>query len=81
MEVEESRLELAPWTNYINVEEVPRVSGNSWWEMCEISMKNVILVRPDEHIGWRIESDMVRDPDSEVRRVFSQILCLHSDHA
>jgi hypothetical protein len=77
VEVEESRSELAPWTNYVNVEELPRVSCNSWWEMCQISRKNVILVRPDEHIAWRTEWDMVRDADSEVRGVFSQILCLN----
>ncbi|KAF8755819.1 hypothetical protein HU200_011291 [Digitaria exilis] len=76
-EVEESKSELAPWTNYVDVEEVPMVSGSSWWEMCRISRKNVILVRPDEHIAWRMESDMMRDADSEVRRVFSQILCLN----
>lgn len=76
-ELEESRSELAPWTNHVNVEELPRVSGSSWWEMCRISRKNVLLVRPDEHIAWRIESDMVRDAESEVRRVFSHILCLN----
>ncbi|CAL4946099.1 unnamed protein product [Urochloa decumbens] len=80
VEVEESRSELEPWTNYVDVEEVPRVSGNSWWEMCQVSRKNVILVRPDEHIAWRMESDMVRDADSEVRGVFSQILCLNCHH-
>lgn len=76
--VEESRSELAPWTNYIDFEEVPRVLGNSWWEMCKISRKSVILVRPDEHIAWRAESDVVGDAEPEVRRVFSQILCLNS---
>lgn len=76
-EVEQSRSELVPWTNYVDVEEVPLVSDNSWWEMCRISRKNVILVRPDEHIAWRRESDMMRDADSEVRRVFSQIMCLN----
>uniref|UniRef100_A0A0A9DBL2 FAD-binding domain-containing protein n=1 Tax=Arundo donax TaxID=35708 RepID=A0A0A9DBL2_ARUDO len=77
-EVVKSRSELAPWTNYVDVEEVPRVPGNSWWEMCQISSKSVILVRPDEHIAWRIESDMATDADSEVRRVFSQIMRLNS---
>ncbi|CAO1946927.1 unnamed protein product [Urochloa humidicola] len=77
VEVEESRSELEPWTNYVDVEEVPRIPGNSWWEMCQISRKNVILVRPDEHIAWRTESGVVGDADSEVRRVFSQVLCLN----
>jgi hypothetical protein len=76
--LEGSRSELAPWTNYVDVEEVPRAPGNSWWEMCKISRKSVVLVRPDEHVAWRTESDVVRDAESEVRRVFSQILCLNS---
>lgn len=76
-EVEESGSELASWTNYVNVEEVPKVSGGSWWEMCRISRKNAILVRPDEHIAWITESDMVRDAETEIRRVFSCILRLN----
>jgi hypothetical protein len=78
VEMEESRSELAPWTNCVDVEEVPRAPVNSWWELCQISRKSVVLVRPDEHIAWRTESDMVRDAGSEVRRVFSHILCLNS---
>uniref|UniRef100_A0A0D3EXH1 FAD-binding domain-containing protein n=1 Tax=Oryza barthii TaxID=65489 RepID=A0A0D3EXH1_9ORYZ len=76
--VKGSRSELAPWTNYVDVEEVPRAPVNSWWEMCQITSKSVILVRPDEHIAWRTESDRVTDADSEVRRVFSEVLCLTS---
>jgi hypothetical protein len=77
--LEGSGSELAPWTNYVDVEEVPRDPGNSWWEMCKISRKSVILVRPYEHVAWRTESDVVGDAESEVRRVFSQILCLNAN--
>lgn len=74
-EVKGSISELAPWTNYVDVEEIPRATVNSsWWEICQVSNRSVILVRPDEHIAWRTETDMVRDACSEVRRVFSQIL-------
>nr|BAK05913.1 predicted protein [Hordeum vulgare subsp. vulgare] len=74
-EVKGSISELAPWTNYVDVEEIPRATVNSsWWEICQVSNRSVILVRPDEHIAWRAETDMVRDACSEVRRVFSQIL-------
>lgn len=76
-EVKGSISDLAPWTNYVDVEEMPRAPVNSWWEMCHVSNKSVILVRPDEHIAWRTEPDMVRDAHSEVRRVFSQILSLN----
>uniref|UniRef100_A0A0D9X1X9 FAD-binding domain-containing protein n=1 Tax=Leersia perrieri TaxID=77586 RepID=A0A0D9X1X9_9ORYZ len=69
-----SRSELAPWTNYVDVEEVSRAPVNSWWEMCQITSKSVILVRPDEHVAWRTESDRVKDADSEVRRVFTKVL-------
>ncbi|KAL5222022.1 hypothetical protein ABZP36_026735 [Zizania latifolia] len=71
-----SRSELAPWTNYVDVEEIPRASVNSWWETCQINRKSIILVRPDEHVAWRTESDRVKDADSEIRRVFSNVLCL-----
>ncbi|KAI5007083.1 hypothetical protein ZWY2020_047031 [Hordeum vulgare] len=71
-EVKGSISELAPWTNYVDVEEIPRATVNSsWWEICQVSNRSVILVRPDEHIAWRTETDMVRDACSEVRRVFS----------
>jgi hypothetical protein len=76
-EVKGSISELAPWTNYVDVEEMPRAPVNSWWEMCQVSNKSVILVRPDEHIAWRTEPDMVSDAHSEVRRVFSQIFSLN----
>jgi hypothetical protein len=75
-EVKGSSYELAHWTNYVDVEEIPRAPVNSWWEMCQVSNRSVILVRPDEHIAWKTEPDMVRDAHSEVRRVFSQILSL-----
>uniref|UniRef100_A0A0E0CBQ0 FAD-binding domain-containing protein n=1 Tax=Oryza meridionalis TaxID=40149 RepID=A0A0E0CBQ0_9ORYZ len=76
--VKGSRSELTPWTNYVDVEEVPRAPVNSWWEMCQITSKSVILVRPDAHIAWKTQSDRVTDADSEVRRVFSEVLCLTS---
>lgn len=78
VEAKGSISELAPWTNYVDVEEIPRATVNSsWWEMCRVSNRSVILVRPDEHIAWRTEPDMVRDAYSDIRRVFSQILSLN----
>uniref|UniRef100_A0A453G3R3 FAD-binding domain-containing protein n=1 Tax=Aegilops tauschii subsp. strangulata TaxID=200361 RepID=A0A453G3R3_AEGTS len=78
VEAKGSISELAPWTNYVDVEEIPRATVNSsWWEMYQVSNRSVILVRPDEHIAWRTEPDMVRDAYSDVRRVFSQILSLN----
>lgn len=69
-----SQSELEPWKNYIDVEEVKR--DCSWWDMCCLTNKGVLLVRPDEHIAWRTESDMVADAGSEAENVLSKILGL-----
>lgn len=69
-----SRTELEPWENYIDVEEVKR--DCSWWDVCCSTNKGVLLVRPDEHIAWRTESDRVADAGSEAENVLSQILGL-----
>lgn len=69
-----SRTELEPLKNYVDVEEVERSSVQSWWEMCQMTSKGVILVRPDDHIGWSTELDGVEDLVQQVERVFSKIL-------
>ncbi|KAM0932169.1 putative 2,4-dichlorophenol 6-monooxygenase [Dioscorea sansibarensis] len=66
--------ELDPWSNYIDVEEVHRSSSMSWWDMCQMTSKGVILVRPDDHIAWTAESDAVKDPFLEMGRVFTILL-------
>ncbi|KAJ0972388.1 hypothetical protein J5N97_020347 [Dioscorea zingiberensis] len=74
-QVNGSEKELNPWGNYIDVEEVRRSSSlMSWWEMCQMTCKGVILVRPDDHIAWTAESDAVRDPVQEMKSVFNIIL-------
>lgn len=67
-----SRVELELWENYVDVEEVKRDS--SYWDMCRLTNKGILLVRPDEHIAWRTVSDNVTDPDSEAEKVLSRIL-------
>lgn len=69
-----SRMELEPLKNYVDVEEVKRSSSESWWEMCQMTSKGVILVRPDDHIGWSTELDRVEDLVPQVESVFSEIL-------
>lgn len=66
--------ELEPWSNYIDVEEVRRSPSVSWWDMCQMTSKGVILVRPDDHVAWTAESDAVKDPLLEMERVFTIIL-------
>ncbi|XP_002514990.2 2,4-dichlorophenol 6-monooxygenase isoform X1 [Ricinus communis] len=70
-----SKKALAPWKNYIDVLEVKK-SPNlpSWWSMCQMTDKGAILVRPDEHIAWRVKSGLDNDPVSEMTRVFSAIM-------
>lgn len=68
---------LAPWEKYIDVVEVRKSSHVlSWWSLCQMTEKGAILVRPDEHIGWRTESVFMADPISEMKMVFSAIMAM-----
>ncbi|OVA15384.1 Monooxygenase [Macleaya cordata] len=71
--VDGSKEALMPWENYIDVEEVKMSSSlSSWWEICQMTNRGVILVRPDEHIAWRAKTKVVGDPVLEMKRVLSQ---------
>ncbi|PKI77026.1 hypothetical protein CRG98_002529 [Punica granatum] len=73
-----SKAALAPWENFIDVQEVKRSLTNSlsssWWSICQMSDRGAILVRPDEHIAWRVKSGIAGDPVQEMKRVFSAVL-------
>lgn len=70
---------LTPWENVIDVVEVRHSSTSlSWWDICQVTYRGAILVRPDEHIAWRVKSGVVGDIIFELRRVFSAILGLTS---
>lgn len=70
-----SKALLTPWENYIDVVEVKKSSNpSSWWDLCQMTDKGAILVRPDEHVAWRVKSGVVGDPITEMRRVFSATL-------
>ncbi|XP_022966729.1 uncharacterized protein LOC111466353 isoform X1 [Cucurbita maxima] len=71
-----SKEELAPWENYIDVQEIrqPSTSTASWWDVCQMTDKGAILVRPDEHVAWRVKSGVSGDPNTELRRVFTSLL-------
>ncbi|KAL8150988.1 hypothetical protein V2J09_020796, partial [Rumex salicifolius] len=51
---------------------------SSWWDICKMSNKGAILVRPDEHVAWCSKSHVSGDHYSEMEKVFSHILCLDS---
>lgn len=70
-----SKESLAPWENYVDVVEVRRASNSSsWWGLCKMTHMGAILVRPDDHIAWRVKSAVVGDIRLEMKRVFSAIL-------
>ena len=47
--------------------------GGSWWDIAQVAQDGAVLVRPDQHIGWRIGT-MAADPDEELRSALSVIL-------
>ncbi|KAK4788724.1 hypothetical protein SAY86_020043 [Trapa natans] len=73
-----SKEALAPWENFIDIQEVERSPqdslSSSWWNICQMSDRGAILVRPDEHVAWRVKSSIAGDPMKEMRRVFSAVL-------
>ncbi|XP_068665587.1 uncharacterized protein [Aristolochia californica] len=70
-----SKVALHPCSNFIDVEEIRRSEiRSSWWEMCQMTDKGAILVRPDDHIAWRAKSEVFGNPVVEMERVFSLIL-------
>ena len=44
-----------------------------WARASEIGDTGCILVRPDQHVCWRIE-EMTEDPEAELRRVLSSVM-------
>lgn len=72
----ESKSALAPCENVVDVMEVKEQSGEeaSWWSICKMSERGSILVRPDEHIAWRMKSSVALDPTLHMRDVFTIIL-------
>lgn len=44
-----------------------------WARASEISDTGCLLIRPDQHVGWRA-ADMTSDPEGELRRVLKAIL-------
>ncbi|KAK9276070.1 hypothetical protein L1049_005601 [Liquidambar formosana] len=74
-----SKMALAPWENYIDVMEVKRSPTSlSWWSICQMTDKGAILVRPDEHIAWRVKAGVVGDPTLEMVNAFSALLGMKS---
>ncbi|GKA48676.1 aromatic-ring hydroxylase-like protein [Tanacetum coccineum] len=70
-----TKTSLAPWENYVDVVEVRQPSNSSsWWDICNMTHRGALLVRPDDHIAWRVKSAMVGDVREEMKRVFSAII-------
>ncbi|XP_042063668.1 putative polyketide hydroxylase [Salvia splendens] len=70
---------LSPWKNFVDVVDAKTCPGlPSWWDLCQMTNRGAILVRPDEHVAWRTKSGIEGDPVSELKKVFSAILRLDS---
>lgn len=70
-----TKTSLEPWGNYVDVVEVRQPSNSSsWWDICKMTHRGALLVRPDDHIAWRMKSAVVGDISEEMKRVFSAIL-------
>ncbi|OIT33571.1 hypothetical protein A4A49_36383 [Nicotiana attenuata] len=56
-------------SNFFEVVEVKSSSDSpSWWDICQMTDRGAILVRPDEHIAWRTKS-RIADPIMEMKKV------------
>lgn len=65
---------LEPWTNFIEVVEFRNSPTSvSWWDVCQMTDRGAILVRPDEHIAWCTKFEIMADPVLEMERIFSTI--------
>ncbi|KAG9144611.1 hypothetical protein Leryth_010822 [Lithospermum erythrorhizon] len=70
---------LKPRENVVDVIEIKNSpSSPSWWELCKMEKSGAILVRPDEHVAWRLKSGDVEDPELMAKQVFEAILGLNS---
>ncbi|XP_042057215.1 putative polyketide hydroxylase [Salvia splendens] len=70
---------LSPWKNFVDIVDAKTCpSLPLWWDLCQMTNRGAILVRPDEHVAWRIKSGIEGDPVSELKKVFSAILRLDS---
>ncbi|KAL0421531.1 UNVERIFIED_CONTAM: putative polyketide hydroxylase [Sesamum latifolium] len=77
--VANSKKALFPWTNFIDVIEAKSSpTSSSWWDLCQMTDRGAILVRPDEHIGWRAKTGIKNDPHLVLKKVFSAVLGLES---
>ncbi|KAL0336004.1 UNVERIFIED_CONTAM: putative polyketide hydroxylase [Sesamum radiatum] len=74
-----SKNALFPWTNFIDVIEAKSSPTSlSWWDLCQMTDRGAILVRPDEHIGWRAKTGIKNNPHLVLKKVFSAVLGLES---
>lgn len=65
-----SEAALTPWKSFEEVVEVKRSSDSpSWWDICQMTDRGAILVRPDEHVAWRTKS-RIADPIMTMKSIF-----------
>ncbi|XP_059308423.1 uncharacterized protein LOC132059710 isoform X2 [Lycium ferocissimum] len=64
-----SEAALTPWKNFEDVEVKSSSDSPSWWDICQMTDRGAILVRPDEHVAWRMKS-RIADPIMKMKNVF-----------
>ncbi|XP_060184427.1 uncharacterized protein LOC132614085 isoform X1 [Lycium barbarum] len=64
-----SEAALIPWKNFEDVEVKSSSDSPSWWDICQMTDRGAILVRPDEHVAWRMKS-RIADPIMKMKNVF-----------
>lgn len=69
-------LELYPWDNFVHAEEVRGPKLKSQWEMCQLLISRVILVRPGDYIAWSTQLDLLSSCVLNVGNVFSHMFGL-----
>lgn len=75
--ISSSKTSLSPWKNFIDVIEAESSAAPvSWWDLCQMTDRGAVLVRPDEHIAWRAKSEIKNDPILVFKKVFCAVLGL-----
>lgn len=70
-----SETSLAPWKFFVDVMKDENANTSySWWDICQITERGALLVRPDEHIAWCSKSEIKGNLVIEMNRIFCTVL-------
>lgn len=73
--ISRSEMALLPYKNFVDVIKAKNfLTLPSWWDLCQMTDRGCLLVRPDEHIAWRSKVEIKQDPILVLREVFLGVL-------